>query len=124
MRPVSTRAAASGRGRSFKSGSTAAEKYAGGGGILILEDQRPQEPADYLVFETQTQQREGPELVASTDSEETTWHNNHLDLDPNAPEADPPQAFEVCPNNFIVTICPDLCFDSILLTTIRLRKSG
>lgn len=108
VRPVSTRPAAGGRAKSFKSGSVTAEKYAGGGGILILEDQRPDEAADYLVFETQTPLPDAAAQVTAEHATESRWERApHIDLDPNASEADPPQPFEVRDIDRVASMCSD-----------------
>jgi 26S proteasome regulatory subunit N2 len=73
------------------------ERYAGGGGILILADQRPDEEAEFIEFEP-------PALVTPAQTEGITPNGDaisgrptlHIALDEDAPEADPPESFEVC----------------------------
>lgn len=83
VRPVSTYLVSN---RSTSSVVTA-ERYAGGGGILLLIDQRPDEAPDYIEFTTQA-------VAPAQDASEVT-HNPHIALDENAPEVGPPEAFEV-----------------------------
>ncbi|KAJ3550952.1 hypothetical protein NM688_g4968 [Phlebia brevispora] len=69
------------------SGLVTGERYAGGGGILILNDQKPDEEPDYIEFTTQavpTPAERTPESV----------RRPHIALDENAPEVGPPEAFE------------------------------
>ncbi|THH10931.1 hypothetical protein EW145_g999 [Phellinidium pouzarii] len=71
--------------------SVASDRYAGGGGILILMDQTPDEPVEYIVDEVPVSADpinapEGPGATGSSDP--------HIALDENAPEADPPESFE------------------------------
>jgi len=74
--------------------SIATERYAGGGGILILVDSRPDDEAEYLEFETPTylttQEAPSQALVAPS-------LGPHISLDEDAPEAGPPEPFEVGP---------------------------
>jgi 26S proteasome regulatory subunit N2 len=75
------------------------EKYAGGGGILILVDQSPDQEAEFIEFE--------PPAIALAPAEVAADGQNghaiagpaasgpHIALDENAPEADPPESFEV-----------------------------
>lgn len=72
---------------SSKSVSGSAERYAGGGGILILDDRRPDETPDFIEFTTQA-------VAAAPDAEEPP-RNLHISLDESAPEAPPPESFEV-----------------------------
>lgn len=79
----------------------ASEKYAGGGGILILVDQRPDEEAEFIEFQT------AAVLPTPSEDEHDGIPNGHalagppaasgphIALDENAPEADPPESFEV-----------------------------
>ncbi|KAH9947935.1 D-isomer specific 2-hydroxyacid dehydrogenase [Amylocystis lapponica] len=104
VRAVSTRPASApkaGRSAASKSSSTlglAPEKYAGGGGILILVDQRPDEEPDYIEFETQTIHAEIQAVPVADDRPVMVPEGRHISLDENAPEAGPPESFEVnCP---------------------------
>ena len=72
------------------------ERYTGGGGILILADQRPDEEPDYIEFETQTIVAAN-QAVPATDAHAThVPEGRHIALDENAPEVtNPPESFEV-----------------------------
>jgi 26S proteasome regulatory subunit N2 len=104
VRPVSTKSQISKSSKLIAGGSPSvvglgSEKYAGGGGILILIDSRPDEPAEFIETEP------APVLAAAvpvTDQGSGDIHvhteptGRHIALDESAPEADPPEAFEVC----------------------------
>lgn len=62
------------------------EKFGGGGGVLILLDQRPEEEPEYIEFTT---------VNAAPQPEVTQDRQRHISLDENAPEAAPPEPFEV-----------------------------
>lgn len=64
------------------------EKFGGGGGILILVDQNPKQPPEYIEFTTQA-------TAASQAEASLVNTHRHIALDENAPEADPPEPFEV-----------------------------
>ena len=64
------------------------EKFGGGGGILILVDQQPDQPPEYIEFTTATIPQ--AEVVHPPVS-------RHIALDESVPEADPPESFEVGP---------------------------
>ncbi|KAL5495465.1 RPN2 [Sanghuangporus weigelae] len=108
VRPVSTRSPKSAKGKSFllssaKTPMTAAlgvpsERYAGGGGILILIDQAPGESVEFIEEEipppppppadSATTATGAPVPAASQPT------GPHIALDENAPEAEPPASFE------------------------------
>jgi 26S proteasome regulatory subunit N2 len=93
VRPVSSRVAGKGKGSKANSG----EKFAGGGGILILEDRMPDEPVEYLEFQTlaplpQAQPAAAPAEAAERDGGP---RGVHIALDENEPEAEAPPPFEV-----------------------------
>ena len=73
--------------RSFKTLVTA-EKFAGGGGILLLVDQRPNEETTYIELTT-------PATAPAVEEELPESLIRHIALDENAPEATPPEPFEV-----------------------------
>ncbi len=73
--------------RSFK--SLATEKFAGGGGILLLVDQRPSEEASYVEFSAPAP------APAAAEEPRADSPVRHIALDADAPEADPPEPFEV-----------------------------
>ncbi|KAH9937189.1 26S proteasome regulatory complex non-ATPase subcomplex Rpn2/Psmd1 subunit [Fomitopsis serialis] len=71
------------------------ERYAGGGGILILADQRPDEEPDYIEFETQAILAANEAAVAADDRAAHVSEGRHIALDENAPEVtSPPESFE------------------------------
>ncbi|KAI0814897.1 26S proteasome regulatory complex non-ATPase subcomplex Rpn2/Psmd1 subunit [Irpex lacteus] len=72
--------------RSFK--SLATEKFAGGGGILLLVDQRPSEEASYVEFSAPAP------APAAAEEPRADSPVRHIALDADAPEADPPEPFE------------------------------
>lgn len=63
------------------------EKFAGGGGVLVLTDQHPEHEPEYIEFTTV---HTAPQPEASQFDRQ-----RHIALDENAPEADPPEPFEV-----------------------------
>lgn len=71
------------------------ERYTGGGGIIILADQRPHEEPDYIEFETQTIIAANQAVPVSDDRPAHVSEGRHISLDETAPEADPPESFEV-----------------------------
>ncbi|KAF8647902.1 hypothetical protein AX16_006434 [Volvariella volvacea WC 439] len=102
VRAVSTRSPAkSGRNSTFKSlGSVVglpSETYAGGGGILILSDLRPDEPAELIELTPPPQPAPAappPAAVQPVQPVRIQPTGPHIALDSNAPEADPPEPFE------------------------------
>ncbi|GJE85724.1 26S proteasome regulatory subunit rpn2 [Phanerochaete sordida] len=72
------------KGQATASALANLEKFGGGGGILILMDQHPDQSPEYIEFTTQ---------VAAELPEEMP-RDRHISLDENAPEADPPEPFE------------------------------
>ncbi|CCL98292.1 uncharacterized protein FIBRA_00286 [Fibroporia radiculosa] len=70
------------------------ERHAGGGGILILVDQRPDEEPDYIEFETQTIIAANQAVPVSDDRPAHVSEGRHISLDESAPEAAPPESFE------------------------------
>jgi 26S proteasome regulatory subunit N2 len=78
----------------------ASEKYAGGGGILILVDQHPEEEAEFIEFQTAVVMptpEQGHDGIANGHAlaGPPAASGPHIALDENAPEADPPESFEV-----------------------------
>jgi 26S proteasome regulatory subunit N2 len=72
------------------------ERYAGGGGILILADMRPEEEAEFIeltahapIQPAQTPLLNGHAVAGPPDS------GPHIALDESTPEAGPPDPFEV-----------------------------
>lgn len=76
------------------------EKYAGGGGILIMTDLRPDEEAEFIEIETASTVAAPQAAVApmanGNATEEQPRGRLNMSLDDNAPESDSPEAFEVC----------------------------
>ncbi len=72
------------------------EKYAGGGGILLLVDERPGEPEEYIELATAPPptSQAAPSIEVSITTPGARLDRN-ISLDPNAPEADMPAPFEV-----------------------------
>jgi 26S proteasome regulatory subunit N2 len=70
-----------------------ADKYAGGGGIILLVDRTPNEEAEFIEFETPAPPPPVVEAPAPTAGSLPT--GPHIALDENAPEAGPPASFEV-----------------------------
>ncbi|KAL0575818.1 proteasome regulatory particle base subunit [Marasmius crinis-equi] len=68
------------------------EKFAGGGGIVLLIDTRPEEEADLLEFEQVELNAPAP-TSANGDAVRSTPSGPHIALD-DGPEASPPAAFE------------------------------
>lgn len=117
IRPVSTRSApmSSAKGKAAVNGirssapaaalGLASERYAGGGGILLLIDQHPEEPVELMESELV------PEVpVATVDETPATAVSStsstapHIALDENAPEADPPEPFEVSHGLYVFSL--------------------
>ena len=110
VRPVSTRSPKSTKGKApvaplLKTPSSTAlgvtsERYAGGGGILILIDQTPGEPIEFIEPEVPVPPSAATTLqgapVPGAPAAGTSGPSApHIALDENAPEAEPPASFEV-----------------------------
>ena len=94
VRVVSTRPPPSSKtAKTASSVALAAERYAGGGGILILADTRVDDEHDYVEFETSPV---APPAAPAAAQNPAPTAGRHIALDESAPEADPPEAFEVC----------------------------
>ena len=61
---------------------------------MIMADTRPDEEAEYIEFETQPVAP--PAAAAAVQNPPPTTPGRHIALDENAPEADPPESFQVC----------------------------
>ncbi|GLB36072.1 putative proteasome/cyclosome repeat [Lyophyllum shimeji] len=72
------------------------EKYAGGCGILILEDRRPEEEPEYIEFEPPAMAAPAPPAVGVPNGQAVGAipSGPHIALDESAPEADMPASFE------------------------------
>ena len=88
VRVVSTRPPPSKTPKNPASVATMTERYAGGGGILIMADTRPEEEAEYIEFETQPVAQPAPGGGAPQNPPPTT-PGRHIALDESAAEADP-----------------------------------
>ncbi|KAH9175458.1 26S proteasome regulatory complex non-ATPase subcomplex Rpn2/Psmd1 subunit [Lactarius sanguifluus] len=90
VRPVSAREP------TIKTGKAATrtvhpEKYAGGGGILLLVDERPGEPEEYIELNTALPPQAAISITVTAAGPRP---DRNISLDPNAPEADVPAPFE------------------------------
>lgn len=95
VRVVSTRPPPSAKAaKTASSIALATERYAGGGGILILADTRPHDEPNYIEFETAPIASAAAPTVAQNPAPTTA--SRHIALDESALEADPPESFEVC----------------------------
>ena len=75
------------------------EKYASGGGILIMTDLRPNEEAEFIEIETASTVAAPQAAVAPVGNgnamEDRPIRRLNISLDETSPESDPPEAFEV-----------------------------
>ncbi|KAL0951329.1 hypothetical protein HGRIS_008034 [Hohenbuehelia grisea] len=99
VRPVSTKSSPTSAKASQKSQPSMlglnSEKYAGGGGIIILKDLRPDEEAEFIEFEPPAPPPEAAAAaVPNGNAPGSQSSAPHIALDESAPEADPPEAFE------------------------------
>ena len=97
VRPLSTRPPAR-NGKSLIGRSLGAtEKYAGGGGIVMLIDTQPGAATEFVeVFVPPPPPSAAVAAVPNTSSS-SSWNSPpvNVSLDENAPDAEPPQPFEV-----------------------------
>jgi 26S proteasome regulatory subunit N2 len=99
VRPVSAREPVikAGRGVTGAQKALQPERYAGGGGILLLVDERPGEPQEFI--ELSTIVPAAPQVAPSSTVEISTATGARTDrniaLDANGPEAEVPTPFEV-----------------------------
>ena len=91
VRPVSTNSVS----RSKKSSTGPWEIYTGVGGILVLLDERPDEPVDLIAPLEPSVVAPVPTTIQPTQPAQTTTASPHIALDDNSPEASPPAPFEV-----------------------------
>ncbi|CAA7258713.1 unnamed protein product [Cyclocybe aegerita] len=97
VRAVSTRTPSkNGKAAATTALGLGSEKYAGGGGILILTDLRPNEEAEYIELETapSVPPPAPPVDVPGNGHAVGAPTGRHIALDESAPEAEPPEAFE------------------------------
>jgi len=91
-------------GAKFVSRTGSAEKYAGGGGIILLMDLKPDEEAEFIDLEPPPPlQLPDPAIIGTVDAVvpsddviRTQSSRPHIALDEHEPEAEPPTSFEVC----------------------------
>lgn len=98
VRPVSTRETVikAGKGVAGAQKASQPEKYAGGGGILLLVDERPGEPEEFIELSTVTPPE--PQVAPGNNAGATAavaQSEPHIALDPNGGEAEVPGTFEV-----------------------------
>ncbi len=98
VRPVSTRETAikGGKGVGGAQKTLQPEKYAGGGGILLLVDERPGEAEEFI--ELSTVAPPAPQVAPANNTDTTTavaQTEPHIALDPSGGEAEVPEPFEV-----------------------------
>ena len=107
VRPVTTRLAQkSSKSKAVANAGTkialgsGVERYVGGGGILILIDQAPNEPAEFIETEVPrpapapaTETVTAEVATPATDAPEAP---RNIALDENEADAQPPESFEVC----------------------------
>ena len=75
---------------------SASDRYAGGGGILLLTDRRPHEAVELIDLGAEERAipvEQAGQMQTSTDNAELGRSGTFIDE--NSPEADPPQPFEV-----------------------------
>ena len=108
VRVLSTKSAPSAKGKASALKSSlvpglTSERFTGGGGILILADQRSGEEPDYIEFETQTIVAANQAVPAADAHATHVPEGRHIALDENAPEiSSPPESFEVRRKAFLV----------------------
>jgi len=104
VRAVSTKTTLSKSGKAVAASPSSSalglgsEKYAGGGGILILTDLRPSEDAEFIEVETAPAPAPPAPVdpIGGNQAAAAPPTGRHIALDESAPEAEPPEAFEVC----------------------------
>lgn len=98
VRPLSTRVTVA---RGGKGALSKAEKYSGGGGIIMLRDSQPGAEAEYIELFVPPP---APEPAAAAPaSGEAPPALLHIALDESSPDAEPPQSFEVCLPSYSVS---------------------
>ncbi|TCD63328.1 proteasome regulatory particle base subunit [Steccherinum ochraceum] len=71
-----------------------ATRQTGGGGILVVRDQRPEEPAEFIPFTTIVDPNAPAPAAAASDEPAAASSQPHISLDESAPEVGPPEPFE------------------------------
>jgi 26S proteasome regulatory subunit N2 len=94
VRPVSlTEYSPTRKGKMFSEASQT--RYGSGGGIIVLQDTKPDEEAEYVQLEPETPPPEADDAM-QTDAPATAQPTGpHIALDADAPEAEVPPSFEV-----------------------------
>lgn len=96
VRPVSAREPAIKSGKGVAGKASQPEKYAGGGGILLLVDEQPGEPQEFIGLSTTAPPV--PQVAAAGNAGPTTTvarSDRNIALDPSGGEAEVPGPFEV-----------------------------
>ena len=122
VRPVSTNSVS----RSKKPSAEPGETYTGVGGILVLLDERPEEPVDLIAPLEPPVVALAPVTIQPAQPAQATVARPHIALDENLPEAPPPASFEVSSTTAFCSFDEcliDLCVCSIPLATTRRRRS-
>lgn len=92
IRPVTTAA------RSARTPEKAPERPVGGGGILLFVDRQPGEPVEFLDFGTEERAipiEQTPQPVTDSQVAAEPTASTGMHVDESAPEAEPPEPFEV-----------------------------
>jgi 26S proteasome regulatory subunit N2 len=84
------------------------EKYAGGGGILIMSDLRPNEEAEFIEIKTASLAVPQAVIVPMDAMEDQSTRSLNVSLDDTAPESDAPEAFKVCLTLLSVDLFADM----------------
>lgn len=121
VRPVSTNSVS----RSKKPSTGPGETFTGVGGILVLLDERPDEPVDLIAPLEPSVVVPEPTTTQPAQPAQTTTARPHIALDENSSEAPPPPPFEVSsaaePGSFECLI--DLCLAvSIWRRLVRVKS--
>lgn len=109
VRPVSLHIPAAKGGRVTSTGAgkkgngpsgLLSERYAGGGGILILVDKRPDDEAELIDLSPSPAAEVTANGSAVPHGQTPSERNLHIALDESTGEAEPPASFEVCLQGF------------------------
>lgn len=103
VRPVSLHAQAAKGGKATSSGGKKgsgslgllSERYAGGGGILILADERPDEEAELIDLSSPVVAEVTVNASVVPNGHVSSERNLHIALDESTGDAEPPASFEV-----------------------------
>ncbi|KAK0208117.1 hypothetical protein DFS33DRAFT_1254799 [Desarmillaria ectypa] len=104
VRAVSSKTIKAGKGS--KVSSSGFSSYSGGGGILMLADLRPDEEGEFIDLEppVEAAPAEAVPAVGNGNAVGAVPTGRHIALDESAPEADPPESFEVIIDVFVDAI--------------------